>query len=80
MQTLHITATAEEGKIVIDVPESLNGKEVDITVVEKDKEAEKIKKMTREERLEWLKQFAGSAKYPDTPIDKYEWYEQAGDY
>ena len=80
MEVLHITAIAEEGKIIINVPESFNGKAVDVTVTEKDEEAARIKRMTREEKLEWLKQFADSAKYPDTPIDKYEWYEQAGDY
>ena len=78
MQTLHITATAE-GKIVIDVPESLNGKEVEITVVERDVETEKFQKTTRDEKLKRFEQFFGSAKYPDTPIDKYKWYEQAGD-
>ncbi len=80
MEVLHITATVEAGKIIINVPESLNGKVVNVTINEKDEQATKIEKMTREQRVERMMQFVGSAKYPDTAIDKYEWYEQAGDY
>ena len=80
METLHFTATAEEGKLIIDVPKSLNGKEFNITAVERNMETEEYQRMIRKEKIKRLEQFFGSAKYPDTPIDKYEWYEQAGDY
>lgn len=80
MEIFHITAIAHEGKIIINIPSSLNGNEFDITVIKKDQENKKLQGLPREEKLRLLEQCKGSAKYPDTPLNKYEWYEQASDY
>ncbi len=77
METLEFIKKAEGGKIIIEVPENLEGKGLKVLVMEN--EEEKVKKfheMPQEERLRILKQYAGTAKYPDADTDKYSVYEQ----
>jgi hypothetical protein len=79
METLEFIKRAEGGKIIIEVPEDLEGKELRIKVTEKEPEDEELKKfrdMKPEERLRHLEQFRGKAKYPYFPITKYDVYDQ----
>lgn len=77
METLEFIKKAEGGKIIIEVPENLEGKELRITVTEqKKREVRKFRDMAPEERLRYLEQFKGKAKYPDFPITKYDVYDQ----
>ena len=73
---LTITKKAENGKVEIEVPEYLNGKELQITVSEVNEEIIKFRNLPAEERMRILQQYKGTAKYPDAETDKYEVYEQ----
>jgi hypothetical protein len=78
METLEFIKKAEGGKIILDIPENLQGKELMIKVSEQDEndEIKKFKDMPLEERLRVLKQYQGTAKYPDTDVSKYDVYDQ----
>jgi len=79
METLEFIKKAEGGKIIIEVPENLEGKELKVLVMEKEPEEGEIKKFSEmpvEERLKILKQFQGTAKYPNVEINKYDVYDQ----
>ncbi len=80
MKNFRITAIAQNGKVVFEVPESFNGKELEITIAEREDQVKKFHEMPVEERIKILEQYKGKAKYPDTSIDKYEVYEQSGNY
>lgn len=82
MKVLEVTQKVTDGKLVIHVPETLEGKEVTVVVSEANlaDARENWASLPASERVKILQQFAGSAKYPDVIIDKYEWYEQASDY
>jgi hypothetical protein len=78
MEVLEYIKKAEGGKIVIEVPEQLDGKELLVLVREKiefDVKNE-FDKMSSQERLAYVMQFCGTAKYPDYPVDKYDVYDQ----
>jgi hypothetical protein len=72
METLRITKRAENGKIEIEVPESLNSKELQITVSEVNEDIKKFRDLPAEERLKILQQYKGTAKYPDAETNKYD--------
>lgn len=79
MQHLEYTKKAEGGRIVIDVPEEFEGKElrISISVLKNLEESEENwHLLPGKKRLEILEQFKGTAKYPDFPISKYDVYEQ----
>ena len=79
MEVLEYIKKAEGGKIVIEVPEQLHGKELLVIVREKvegDDDYNKFQKMSSQERKAHLMQFCGTAKYPDYPIDKNDVYDQ----
>jgi len=77
METLEFIKKAEGGKIILDIPENLTGKELLIKVFEqKGEDTRKFSEMPVEERLEVLRQFQGTAKYPDADVSKYDVYEQ----
>ncbi len=54
MEVLTIHMKAENGKLEIDVPESWNGKELQVTISEADQGIEKFKNLPVEERLKIL--------------------------
>lgn len=78
MDAIKLIGTSHGGKLIIDVPEELDDKEIEIMIVsskEKDRdEDEKIKKT--KERIDKFMSLAGSAKHPDFPITKYDIYDQ----
>lgn len=78
MQIFETIQTVTDGKLVIEVPQNFEGKELKITVSENKivNDPNNWASLPAAERVKILQQFAGSAKYPDTPIDKYEVYEQ----
>jgi hypothetical protein len=77
MEPLEFIKKAEDGKIVIEVPKYLNGRELKITVTEQEKRTvKKFRDMTPEERAKELMKYCGTAKYPDVDLDKYNVYEQ----
>ncbi|MGI8950849.1 MAG: hypothetical protein ACR2FN_04600 [Chitinophagaceae bacterium] len=86
METLEFIKKAEGGKVVIDIPENLEGKELKIKITENEHEIDELKKiqdelkkfqeMTGEERIKELMKYCGTAKYPDVDLDKYSVYEQ----
>ncbi len=81
METLEFIKKVEGGKIVIDVPENLEGKEVKVLVMEReadddfDEKIKKLHELSSDERLKILKQFEGTAKYPDAETNKYDVYD-----
>lgn len=77
METLEFIKKAEGGKIIIDVPENLEGKELKVLVMEQNgNEIKKFRDLPVEERIKILKQFEGTAKYPDAETNKYDVYDQ----
>jgi hypothetical protein len=78
METLEFIKKAEGGKIIIDVPESLEGKKVKVQVTEYNvfEHPEDWSKLPGAERLKILEQFKGKAKYPDADTNKYDVYNQ----
>ena len=78
MEALEFIAKAEAGKIIINVPERLEGKEVKVQVIEYNvlNHPGEWQKLSGAERVKILKRFAGTAKYPDVEINKYDVYEQ----
>jgi hypothetical protein len=78
METLEFIKKAEGGKIIIDVPENLEGKEVKIRVTEYNvlDHPEDWSTLPGAEKVKILERFAGTAKYPDTDTNKYDVYDQ----
>lgn len=76
METLEFIKKPVDGKLVIDMPEGWEGKEVVIKVTVHDQKPSGWATLPGAERLQMLKRFAGTAKYPNTQTDKYEVYEQ----
>lgn len=78
MEILEFVKKAEDGKIILDIPENLQGKELMIKVSEQDAndEVKKFKDLPLEERLKVLKQYQGTAKYPNADVSKYDVYDQ----
>jgi len=78
MEVLEFVKKAEDGKIILDIPENLQGKDLMIKVSEQGLigEIKKFKDLPVEERLKALKQYQGTAKYPGADISKYDVYDQ----
>ena len=79
METLKFITKADGDTITLDIPKNLQGKELIIKIseqAEEDEDVRKFREMSVEERLEVLKQFQGTAKYPDADVSKYDVYEQ----
>ncbi len=81
MEKLEFITKSEGGKVVLDIPAKLDGKKLKVVVTEdhddlNDDELKRFHELSGEERLRILQQFAGSAKYPDFPINKYDVYDQ----
>jgi len=79
MEVLEYIKKAEGGKIIIEVPQQLDGKELLVIVREKvdgNDNYNEFQRMSSHERLAYIKQFCGTAKYPDYPVDKYDVYDQ----
>jgi hypothetical protein len=79
METLEVIKKAEGGRVTIDIPQTLEGKALIIRIDEQKPEGgdfRKFSEMNVEERLRELKQYQGTAKYPDADVSKYDVYEQ----
>jgi hypothetical protein len=78
MKVLELTQKVTGGKLVIDVPENYEGKELNIVIKASDStsDPENWADLPAKERVKILERFKGTAKYPDTKIDKLEWYDQ----
>jgi hypothetical protein len=70
LRTIHQKATVIDGRIVVEVPKELNGKQLDVTLVE---EAEQVTvdQARIEQQLAWLKSFAGKYTGPVDPNETY---------
>lgn len=81
MEALRLKTTTANGRLTVVVPELFNNKEVEIIVLpaeenDDNKEAYNVNMKENEERLKRLLSIIGTAKYPDTAIDKYDAYNQ----
>ena len=79
MKTVEFTRKAEERKIILEVPEEFEGKELRILIsVEEanEEDPEKWHLLPSAKKMQLLKQYQGSAKFPDVEINKYDVYEQ----
>jgi hypothetical protein len=78
METLEFIKKAEGGKIIIELPENLEGKEVKIRVSEYNvlDHPEDWAKLPGADRIKILERFAGKDKFPDAKVDKYDVYDQ----
>ena len=76
METLEFIKKPVDGKIVIEVPENWEGKEIVIKMREHEQDPRNWAKLPDNERVKILRRFARTAKFPNTQTDKYEVYEQ----
>lgn len=79
MKIWQLTKKADAGKLTIDVPKEFEGKELKISIsIEEtfEESPEKWHLLPADERLKILKQYQGTAKYPEVQIDKYDVYDQ----
>lgn len=76
MEVLEITQKPVNGKVVIDVPETMRGKDLKVIVVAKDETHERWADLPPEKRIEILKKYTGSAKFPNVETSKYNVYNQ----
>jgi len=76
MEALHFALKAEGDKLIIDIPPELNGKFLKVVVTEDEKDKKKFHEMPVDEKIRVLKQYAGTAKFPEYPIDKFDVYDQ----
>jgi hypothetical protein len=78
METLEFIKKPVDGKLVIDMPEGWEGKEVEvkITDIEPLPALKKFAEMPPEERIQELMKYWATAKYPDFPISKNDIYGQ----
>ena len=79
METLEFIKRVEDGKIVIELPAEMEGKNLKVKVEEDvttEPPPETWATLPPAERLKILQKFAGTAKYPNVKIDKTEWYGQ----
>lgn len=76
MEILEITQKPVDGKVVINVPESMREKDLKVIVVAKDEEHERWADLPPEKRIEILKKYTGSAKFPNVVTSKYDVYNQ----
>lgn len=71
MEALKLKAVVRDGHLLVPVPKELNDQEVEIIVLHNSSKDEES-----EARIERLMSIAGTAKYPDFPIDQYDVYNQ----
>ncbi len=78
METFEFNRKVEDGKIIITLPERFNEKEVKITIVADDEfgDEDKWAELPGEKKLDILKRYAGTAKYPDIDTSKIDVYDQ----
>lgn len=77
MEILEFIKKAEGGRIVIEVPSELEGKELIVQLREKEEsKTSTFKTMSAQERLNHVNKFCGTAKYPDYKVDKIDVYDQ----
>jgi hypothetical protein len=78
MQAFETTQKVENGKVLIELPEEFNNHSVRIKVTEAKglEDKEDWTNLPVEKKLEILKRFTGTAKYPNTDTNKYEVYDQ----
>ena len=79
METLEFIKKVEGGKILIELPAELEGKNLRVKIEEdilNEPPPEKWATLPPRERLKILQRFKGTAKYPDADTNKYDVYEQ----
>lgn len=77
MDAIKLIGTSHDGKLIVDVPEELNDKEIEIMIIsskeKKEEDEDKEEKMRKRKELLSL---IGAAKHPDFPMTKYDVYDQ----
>ncbi len=85
MNVFETTGHVIDGKVIINLPDEYNNKKVKITVlqhIENDSEKDEFgdeenwANLPVEKKIEILKRFTGTAKYPNIDTNKYEVYDQ----
>jgi len=74
METLRFVETTHDGKLVLELPEEFRDQQLEVTV--KPLHEVMPKKKSHEEFKEMVRQFIGSAPYPEAKTDKYDVYDQ----
>lgn len=74
METLRYIETTQDGRLVLEVPVEFRNQELEVLV--KPLQESTVKKKSREEFMEMVRDFIGSAPYPDAKTDKYDVYDQ----
>jgi hypothetical protein len=76
METLEFIKKSEGGKVTINVPQNLDGKELRITVAEASTQKAENTNELSNKKLKDLMKYFGTAKFPNIDLDEYNVYEQ----
>lgn len=78
MEAFEVNKKVENGKIVIALPERFNDKEVKVKITAEDEfvDEKNWADLPSHKKVELLKRFTGSAKYPNVETNKYDVYDQ----
>lgn len=76
MENFRNNTEAVDGKVVIDVPETMREKDLKVIAVARDETHERWADLPPERRIEILKKYTGSAKFPKVEIRKSDVYNQ----
>lgn len=78
MEQFEIIQKVEDGQLLIKLPEEFNNKEVKIRVTSEDEfgDEENWAELPAHKKVELLKTFVGSDKFPSIKVGKYDVYYQ----
>jgi hypothetical protein len=76
MEILETTKTVIDGKVVIELPHTLDNQDVKIIVSKDTRDEEDWANLPAAKRIEILKTFYGGDKFPNVKVGKYDVYNQ----
>ena len=74
METLQLTATTQDGKVLIELPDEFANKTLHITIQVQPEPRNSVQ--LTEEVIRKRREHFGKAPYPDYPTNKYDVYNQ----
>ena len=77
MEAIKLTGISHDGKLIVDIPQEFDNKELEIMIVSsKDREKKNRVIEEKKRKRKELLSIVGTAKYPDFPMTKYDVYDQ----
>ncbi|HEX8357118.1 MAG TPA: hypothetical protein VF610_06900 [Segetibacter sp.] len=76
MEAVKIKGIAQNGILSVPVPKEFEDKELEVIILFNDKASIDDEVTAHEKKVERLLRIVGAAKFPDTPLTKYDVYHQ----